>query len=93
LRGQGYNNGVTTVVGRAQPGDNPFLLKRLPANEGDDPAFFAAKLDGAYDWLARPQSWSKAARRRLRRRSRGGPDSPSPRPAFHPANPSQNLPP
>jgi peptidoglycan/xylan/chitin deacetylase (PgdA/CDA1 family) len=93
LRGGGYCNCVTTVIGRAQPDDSPFSLKRLPANDGDDPALFQAKLAGAYDWLSGPQSWSKTARRCLRRPSRGGPDSrPSP-PAFYPAKPPQNSPP
>jgi peptidoglycan/xylan/chitin deacetylase (PgdA/CDA1 family) len=90
LRGSGYRNGVTTVVGRAKPDDNPLTLKRLPANDCDDLALFAAKLAGAYDWLAGPQGWSKAARRRLRARSRRGPDSRSPLPSFHPAKPPQN---
>jgi peptidoglycan/xylan/chitin deacetylase (PgdA/CDA1 family) len=91
LRGSGYLNGVTTVVGRAKSDDNPLTLKRLPANDADDPALFAAKLDGAYDWLAGPQRWSKAARRRLRPCSRRSPDSRSPRPAFHPVKPPQDF--
>jgi hypothetical protein len=91
LRGNGYHNAVTTVVGRAKSDDNPLTLKRLPANDGDDPALFAAKLDGAYDWLAGPQGWSKAARRRLRPRSRRGPDSRSPLPASHPVKPPQDF--
>jgi peptidoglycan/xylan/chitin deacetylase (PgdA/CDA1 family) len=93
LRDAGYCNCVTTVIGRAQPDGSPFSLKRLPANDDDDPALLEAKLTGAYDWLSGPQSWSKTARRCLRRPSRGGPDSrPSP-PAFHPAKPPQNFPP
>jgi len=56
LRGQGYQNGVTTVIGRVQAGDDPFSLRRLPANSCDDEALFAAKLNGAYDWLSVPQS-------------------------------------
>jgi peptidoglycan/xylan/chitin deacetylase (PgdA/CDA1 family) len=91
LRRGGYRNCVTTVVGRAQSDDNPFSLKRLPANDCDDPPLLAAKLDGAYDWLASPQGWSKAVRRRLRSRSRGGPNSRSPLPTLHPANPPQNF--
>lgn len=51
LRRQGYRNCVTTVIGRARAGDDPFCLKRLPVNSDDDKALFAAKLDGDYDWL------------------------------------------
>ena len=47
----GYTSNATTVLGRAQAGDDPLLLKRLPVNEGDDTAFLRAKLEGAYDWL------------------------------------------
>jgi peptidoglycan/xylan/chitin deacetylase (PgdA/CDA1 family) len=62
LRGQGYRSCVTTMVGRAQSGDDAFRLKRLPANACDDDVLLSAKLNGAYDWLATPQSWSKTAR-------------------------------
>jgi peptidoglycan/xylan/chitin deacetylase (PgdA/CDA1 family) len=51
LHKAGYRHCATTVIGRAQAGDDPFCLKRLPANSCDDKALFAAKLDGAYDWL------------------------------------------
>jgi peptidoglycan/xylan/chitin deacetylase (PgdA/CDA1 family) len=51
LRKAGYQNCVTTVIGSAQAGDNPLCLKRLPVNSCDDKALFAAKLQGAYDWL------------------------------------------
>ena len=37
-------------------------LKRIPANSGDDTALFAAKLRGAYDWLAGVQSAAKKVR-------------------------------
>jgi peptidoglycan/xylan/chitin deacetylase (PgdA/CDA1 family) len=56
LRKTGFRYCATTVIGRAQTGDNPFLLKRLPANSSDDKALFAAKLNGAYDWLGSIQS-------------------------------------
>jgi peptidoglycan/xylan/chitin deacetylase (PgdA/CDA1 family) len=65
LREQGYQNSVTTVIGRARPNDDLFRLKRLPVNNGDDMELFAAKLDGAYDWLTRPQSWFKMVRHRF----------------------------
>ena len=47
----GYRFAVTTVIGRVAIGDNPLALKRLPINEYDDPVFFKAKLEGAYDWV------------------------------------------
>jgi len=55
LRGQGYQNCVTTVIGRAQAGGNLFCLKRLPVNSCDDEPLFVAKLHGAYDWLGSAQ--------------------------------------
>jgi peptidoglycan/xylan/chitin deacetylase (PgdA/CDA1 family) len=51
----GYRNGVCTMIGRADASNNPLFLKRLPVNSCDDHELFAAKLAGAYDWLARPQ--------------------------------------
>jgi peptidoglycan/xylan/chitin deacetylase (PgdA/CDA1 family) len=39
------------------------LLPRLPVNEADDLPLFAAKLAGAYDWLACPQRWTKRCKR------------------------------
>ncbi len=56
LRGEGYLNCTTTLVGRMLPGDDPFRLKRLPVNSCDDQALFTAKLKGAYDWLSVVQS-------------------------------------
>ncbi|HEY3932216.1 MAG TPA: polysaccharide deacetylase family protein [Verrucomicrobiae bacterium] len=70
LRQLDYQSCATTVIGRVQTGDNPFCLKRLPMNNDDDQALFLAKLDGAYDWLAYPQSWFKSAHYRLGRSSR-----------------------
>ena len=58
----GYRQGVTTVIGLATPVDPPYFLRRLPVNDCDDESFFAAKLDGHYDWLQLAQS----ARKRLR---------------------------
>lgn len=70
LRQQGYRHCVTTMIGRVQSGDDLFSLKRLPVNSCDDKPLLLAKLGGAYDWLAYPQSWSKSARYRLGRSSR-----------------------
>jgi peptidoglycan/xylan/chitin deacetylase (PgdA/CDA1 family) len=55
LRETGYRHCATTVVGRVLAGDDPFCLKRLPANTCDDRSLFTAKLDGDYDWLSRVQ--------------------------------------
>jgi peptidoglycan/xylan/chitin deacetylase (PgdA/CDA1 family) len=55
LRETGYRCCATTKLGRVKPGDDPYCLKRLPANSLDDAGLFAAKLKGAYDWLAAPQ--------------------------------------
>lgn len=55
LQGQGYRHCVTTVIGRVQPDDDLFCVKRLPANSDDDEALFIAKLAGAYDWLGSAQ--------------------------------------
>jgi peptidoglycan/xylan/chitin deacetylase (PgdA/CDA1 family) len=62
----GYSSCATTELGRVQPGTDPFRLKRLPANSLDDLALFAAKLDGAYDWLGGPQELIKRLRRNPR---------------------------
>jgi len=57
----GYRNGVCTSIGTVRPGDDPFFMRRLPINGCDDAVLFGAKLSGAYDWLARPQYFSKLA--------------------------------
>jgi len=63
LGAAGYSMGVTTVIGRARPTDDPLLLKRLPVGEGDHRMFFAGKLDGRYDWVGRPQLIVRHAKR------------------------------
>jgi peptidoglycan/xylan/chitin deacetylase (PgdA/CDA1 family) len=70
LQEQGYRYCVTTRIGRVQSGDDLFSLKRLPVNNCDDRSLLLAKLNGAYDWLAYPQSWFKSARHCLGRTSR-----------------------
>ncbi len=55
LRKHGYENGVSTIIGTAARGSDPFALPRLPVNSFDDPRLFLAKLAGAYDWLHVPQ--------------------------------------
>ncbi len=54
-----YESCATTGIGRARWGDDFLLLPRLPANSVDDEALFEAKLTGAYDWMAMPQSVRK----------------------------------
>jgi peptidoglycan/xylan/chitin deacetylase (PgdA/CDA1 family) len=56
----GYQNAVSTVIGSIHGVEDRFALKRIPANSWDDPTFFAAKLDGDYDWLGNVQSLSKS---------------------------------
>jgi peptidoglycan/xylan/chitin deacetylase (PgdA/CDA1 family) len=51
LAKNGYEDGVTTILGTANPSSDRLFLPRLPVNRWDDYQFFQAKLDGAYDWL------------------------------------------
>jgi peptidoglycan/xylan/chitin deacetylase (PgdA/CDA1 family) len=55
----GYESGVSTILGTAQPRHNPRFLPRLPINSWDDQRFFRAKLEGGYDWLHGPQYLAK----------------------------------
>ena len=47
----GYRCGVTTRIGRASNDESRYLIRRLPINYADDDRFFAAKLNGSYDWM------------------------------------------
>lgn len=60
----GYTCCATTEIGRVKAGDDPYRLKRLPANSLDGEPLFRAKLEGGYDWLARPQAAWKSLKRR-----------------------------
>lgn len=51
LKELGFRIGVTTRIGMNTVDSNPLALKRIPVNSFDDHLIFAAKLDGAYDWL------------------------------------------
>jgi len=66
LHMSGYRTCVTTMIGRNRPNSRRDSLKRLPVNSCDDCALFAAKLEGAYDWLGVAQS----AYRHLKRNRR-----------------------
>jgi len=59
LENLGFENGVSTILGRASRDSNPFYLPRLPVNSWDDAAFLRAKLGGDYDWLHWPQLLNK----------------------------------
>jgi peptidoglycan/xylan/chitin deacetylase (PgdA/CDA1 family) len=54
LQNLGYQNAVSTVIGRARC-DRGFFLPRLPINSWTDTEFLRAKLQGGYDWLHWPQ--------------------------------------
>jgi peptidoglycan/xylan/chitin deacetylase (PgdA/CDA1 family) len=62
LKEAGYRAGVTTTLGRAAVVDDPLFLPRLPVNDCDDMALFAAKLNGHYDWLRSGQVLGKHSR-------------------------------
>jgi peptidoglycan/xylan/chitin deacetylase (PgdA/CDA1 family) len=55
LENQGFENGVSTIIGRASKRHNRFYLPRLPVNSWDDASLLRAKLEGGYDWLHWPQ--------------------------------------
>lgn len=61
----GYQNGVCTIVGRANRNSDPFFLERLPVNSADDTALLEAKLAGAYDWIGTAQSMTKTIQSQL----------------------------
>jgi peptidoglycan/xylan/chitin deacetylase (PgdA/CDA1 family) len=47
----GYENAVTTRIGRASFKPDRYALKRLPVNTRDDICFLKAKIEGGYDWI------------------------------------------
>lgn len=55
----GYAAAVTTLPGVNSPRDNPFALRRIAPNPGDDLSSFAFKLSPAAGWCYR---WGKAER-------------------------------
>jgi peptidoglycan/xylan/chitin deacetylase (PgdA/CDA1 family) len=66
LRQAGYQNGVCTIVGRANSSSEPLFMERLPVNSCDDSDLFNAKLAGAYDWISKIQHVNKIAKAKLR---------------------------
>jgi peptidoglycan/xylan/chitin deacetylase (PgdA/CDA1 family) len=71
LEAQGYEGGVSTILGTAQSSYNRFFLPRLPVNTWDDLRFFRAKLEGGYDWLHKPQYVFKRMKALWQRRPAG----------------------
>ena len=59
LENQGFDNGVSSIIGRAHPGNNRFFLPRLPINSWDDEWLLRAKVQGGYDWVHWPQRFYK----------------------------------
>jgi peptidoglycan/xylan/chitin deacetylase (PgdA/CDA1 family) len=55
LKKHGFENGVSTILGRAGVENSRFCLPRLPVNSWDDAALLRAKLEGGYDWMHWPQ--------------------------------------
>ncbi len=60
LERNGYQSGVSTIVGTASREHDRFVLPRVPVNSYDDLSLYRAKLEGGYDWLHNPQSLYKA---------------------------------
>jgi peptidoglycan/xylan/chitin deacetylase (PgdA/CDA1 family) len=73
----GYQNGVTTTIGRASHRSDPFFLERLPVNADDEADLLRAKLEGGYDWVHGLQYASKLSgtNRLLRPRQSRAPQS------------------
>ncbi len=70
LQACGYLCGVTTIIGTATQGDDPFTLKRIPLNALDDPALLDAKINGGYDWMHATQYAAKTVRNMIGLRKR-----------------------
>src|SRR5271169_607889 len=51
LENHGFQNGVSTIIGRATLESSQFFLPRLPLNNWDDSLLLRAKVEGGYDWL------------------------------------------
>lgn len=60
LEEEGYENGVSTIIGTADTAGDRYFMRRLPVNSCDDERLFRAKLDGSYDWLHAVQRAAKA---------------------------------
>lgn len=65
----GYSTCVTTIIGRLNPKDDPFTLRRLPVNSADDSKLLLAKLNGTYDWMGLVQYFMKQFKQSILHRS------------------------
>jgi peptidoglycan/xylan/chitin deacetylase (PgdA/CDA1 family) len=61
----GYATGVSTSIGTETKKADQLFLKRIPLNSDDDDHFLKAKLEGAYDWLHRPQLLIKSLKTKM----------------------------
>jgi peptidoglycan/xylan/chitin deacetylase (PgdA/CDA1 family) len=66
----GYEYGVSTIIGTVGDTSDPYFMPRLPINSDDDTRLFAAKLQGAYNWLhtiqyVRKLCWQKRGSRSM----------------------------
>jgi peptidoglycan/xylan/chitin deacetylase (PgdA/CDA1 family) len=59
LENHGFENGVSTIIGRATRDSSRFFLPRLPVNSWDDISLFRAKIEGGYNWMHWPQLLKK----------------------------------
>ena len=59
LENHGFEQGVSTIIGRATRTSNRYFLPRLPVNSWDDIPLFRAKIEGGYNWMHWPQLWKK----------------------------------
>lgn len=64
LEDAGYQNGVSTNIGRISQKDDRYFLRRIPVNSFDDLDLFHAKIMGAYDWMFTVQKAYKYLRKR-----------------------------
>jgi peptidoglycan/xylan/chitin deacetylase (PgdA/CDA1 family) len=66
LTNVGYKSCVSTRIGTVNRPEDTLSLKRIPINSRDDVLFFKGKLEGAYDWLYKPQYLYKLLKNRIR---------------------------
>lgn len=60
LENLGFEDGVSTILGRASLASDKLFLPRLPVNNWDDTRLLRAKLEGGYDWMHWPQLLKKS---------------------------------
>lgn len=67
LKKYSFKTGVTTTIGFALPGQDPFFLPRIPVNGDDGENFFKAKLAGAYNWMRPAQLVYKVLKGKIKK--------------------------